>query len=142
MAHAGEVRVEAPVEADLQLHSSRFHRGQGAVNLLQAEGDGLFAEDVLAGLGGLRDQIGVGVGGGADQHRFDLRVGKDLGARCGHLGNIAAGSQRLRGLAVDVGDRDDLRLRQAEGQRLRVDSPDASGADDSDVQLLRAQCAP
>jgi hypothetical protein len=48
----------------------------------------------------------------------------------------------LRGLAIHVGDSDDLSLRQAEGQRFRVNPSDAPCADNSDVQLLCAQCAP
>ena len=142
LADARKVCIEAPVEADLQLHAGRFHSSQGAIDLVEAEGNRLFAEDVLAGFGGLRDQIRVCVGGGADQHHFDLFVGENLVARCCDLGNVAACSQCLRGLAVDVRDRDDLGFWQAEGQRFRVDTPDASGADDSDVQLLRTQCAP
>ena len=139
LTHAGEVGIEAAIEADLQLHAGGFHGGEGAVDLIEIVGNGLFAEDVLAGLGGFDDQIGVGVGGRADQHRLDLRVGDDFGGRYGHLGNIAAGSQRLRGLAIDVGDGDDLGLRQAEGQCFRVDLANAAGANDSDVQILYAQ---
>ncbi len=74
--------------------------------MLQAERDGLLAEDVLAGFGGLHDEVGVGVGGGANQHGIDLRVGDDLVGSSGHLGNVAARRQRLRGLAVHVGDGD------------------------------------
>jgi hypothetical protein len=59
-----------------------------------------------------------------------------------HLGNVATGGQRLGGLAIDIGDGDDLSLRQAEGQRFRVDPADAPCADNSDVQLLCAQCVP
>jgi hypothetical protein len=47
-----------------------------------------------------------------------------------------------RGLAVDVGDRNDLGFRQTEGQRFSVNPSDASCADNSYVKLLRTQCAP
>ena len=53
LAHAGEVGIEAAVEADLQLDAGLLDRRQRLVDLGQVEGDRLFAEDVLAGLGGL-----------------------------------------------------------------------------------------
>ena len=141
MADAGKVGVEAAVESDLQLNSGGFHGGERAVDLFEAVGDGLLAEDVLAGFGGRDDQIGVGIGGRADQHRFDRGSGEYPCTDAATFGNAAMGGQRLRGLAIDVGDRHDLRLRQPEGQRFSMYAADAASAYDSEMKLLLAQCA-
>ncbi len=115
LADTGEVGVEAAVESDLKLHACGFDRSQGVVDLFQAESDRLLAEDMLAGFGGRDDEIGVGIGRRADQHRFDCRVVKNLSAGDGDLRNAAMSSQRLRGFAVHVRNGDDLRL-QANGR--------------------------
>ena len=82
------------------------------------------------------DQVGVRVGRGADQHRLDRGVGQDLLDGAGDSGDAAAGGHRCGGLAVQIGDRHGIGLRDTEGQGLGVHLADASRADDSDIQSL------
>ena len=119
LADASEVGIEAAVESDLQFDSGGFYRCQGAVDLVKAVSDGLLAEDMLAGFGGLHDEIGMSLGGGADEHGLDGGVGDYLRAGFGDSGNAAVGGQRFRGLAIQVGNRYCLRLRQTESQCLQ-----------------------
>ena len=66
--------VEAAVEADLERHAGRRHRGQRAVDLGQVERDRLLAEDRLAGARGLDDQVGVRVGAACRSRRRRRRA--------------------------------------------------------------------
>src|ERR1019366_3149226 len=107
--------------------------------LAEVVGDRLLAEDMLACLRRLYDEVGVGVGGGADQDRFDLGIGENRRARFGNRGDSAACRQRWRSLAVDVRDSQCPDFRQTERQRFGMHFTDPPGADDSDVQLFCAQ---
>jgi hypothetical protein len=88
---------------------------------------------VLARLRRLDDEIGVGVGGGADQDCLDFRIRQDSRAGFGNRGNSAAYRHRLRGLAVDVRDGQYPGFWYSERQRFGMYFPDSPGADDSDI---------
>ena len=131
LAHAREVGVEAAVEADLEFDTGAGDRGQRAIDARQRVIDRFFAEDVLAGLRGFHNEFGMGVGGGADQHRVDRRIGEDLGGGGGDPWNAEARRGVTRRLRIDVCDDGGIGLRQTVGQGLRVHLADAAGADDS-----------
>src|ERR1035438_2191589 len=69
-----EVGGDPLVKADLQFRPGLFHRCQGAIDLAKIVRDRLFAENVLARLGRLHDEVRVGIGGGADQDGLDFRI--------------------------------------------------------------------
>jgi hypothetical protein len=56
------------------------------------------------------------VRGGADKYGLDLGIGEDLGARGCDAGYAATGRDLLRSDAANVCYRDDMGLRQAEGE--------------------------
>jgi hypothetical protein len=68
----GKARIEASIEAHLQLHTSGIRGAERMIDPPEVKRDGLLAEDVLARLRGHHDVVGVGIGGGADDHRIDL----------------------------------------------------------------------
>ncbi len=142
LAHTREVRVEASVEPDLQFHSGLLHRLQRHVDLVQAERDRLFAKNVLARYRRLHNQIRMSSCGRADQHRLNFRVADYFLGRRNNLGNAAPRRQCLRGLAIHIGHGHDLRRRQAKGECLRVNLPNASCPNDSEMKFLSAHSAP
>src|SRR5207245_10312094 len=97
LARGGPVWVEAAVEPDLQLHACRGGGLDGLNRRLQLERDRLLTEDVLSGLGGSADHLGV-ERRGRDQHdALDLGVlqqvvvaGRPLDAEL-----LAGGARRL-----------------------------------------------
>ena len=70
--HGAVRRVEAPVEADVQQGAGRLDRGERGVDLGEVERHRLLAERRQPGRGDAGDQLGVGVGAGADRHRVDV----------------------------------------------------------------------
>ncbi len=78
IAECPVARIEAPVEADREGHLGLRQDAGSAVDLGEVEIDRLLAEDRLAGAGRAADQLGMGMGGGADHHRAQLTVGQCL----------------------------------------------------------------
>ena len=105
--NAGEARVEAAVEADHQLGLGVGHDLEAGAHALGREVHRLFAEDRLARLRGLLDQVGMRVGRRADQHRVDVLVADDVGDA---LGDRSAGfsGDRAGRLGIDVEHRGEL----------------------------------
>lgn len=68
------VVVKAPAKTDLKLYTRVPGGTDGRADALDIIVDGLFTEDVLPLGGGTLDEIRMGVGGGADEHRLDLRI--------------------------------------------------------------------
>ena len=119
------MRVEAAVEADHQLRAGRLHHLQAGLHPGDVEIDRLLAEDRLPLAGEHLDQVGMGVGRGADHHRVHVRRLRDRldGA---HLGAVLPG-QPVGRLRHGVGDRHQPRLPVA-GHRPRMHLADAPGA--------------
>ena len=136
LAHTQKVGIEAAIETHLQLDSGGCNRGEGAVDFLQAERNGFFAKDVLAGLGSGHDQVGMGIGRRANGHRVDGRVGDNLGAGGDNFRNIAAGSNRLRGGLLQVRDGGEPCAGHAEGKAFSMHRADASCADQSKTKFV------
>ena len=67
---------QALIVADHQEFAVLFRTFHHGLAVGQGGGHGLFAQDVLAGVQGLDAQLRVGVVGGADGDRVDVRVGK------------------------------------------------------------------
>ena len=127
--------VEAPVESDLQLHFVVPNGLQGIVDLLQIQGQRLFAEDVLPRKGRLTDQLGMGGRAGADEDRVDGGVLHDARLLLGVRGNPEIGGAALGGLPGNVHHGRQVGFRDAAGQVVGVDSPDAACTDQAQVEL-------
>ena len=121
-----EAGVEAAVEADHQLGLGVGDHLQAGAHALGREVDRLFAEDRLARFRGLLDQVGVGVGRRADQHRVDVLVADDVGNALGDRG-AGLGGDRARRLGIDVEHRGELRGLVRSG-RTRVNLADPPSA--------------
>ena len=91
--------------------------------------DRLLAEHRLAGAGAALDEVGMGVGGRADQDGVDVRSLDDLVERR----DLGAGrrGERLRRGRVRVGDRDEPRIRVSGGVAA-MNPADAAGAQNGD----------
>ena len=127
-----KVEIIPAAEADLQLDAGILCSLNGLPHPVNVIINGLFAEDVLAGLGGLHDEIGVGIGGRADEHRFDFGIVDNLGGiLCGILNAIAV-KQGFR-LRIHEGIRHgfDFQFGDKIGNVLRVYLADAAGADNA-----------
>jgi len=72
-----EMGVKAAVEADHQHGFAIAHHFQAGFDAVHRQIDGFFAEDRFACPGELLDQVGMGVGGGADHHGVDILGGQD-----------------------------------------------------------------
>ena len=88
LGRRGPVRVEPAVEADLERHAGRGHRGQGVHSGRSVERDRLLAEHRPAGPGGPGDQLGVRAGRRRDhdgvhigQQRVEVRHRRHADAR-------------------------------------------------------------
>jgi hypothetical protein len=77
-ADSGEVCVKAPVESYLQIYFRIFDRQQRLINFCQAVSNRLLAKNMLASLGCLYDKIGMSIGWGADQYRFNIWIRQNL----------------------------------------------------------------
>ena len=93
---APERRVVPAVEADHQWDPAPRGRGHGSLGPGQVQVDGLLAEDGLARLGRLLDQLGVQVGGCGDEDALDGGIPQQLldggGTSAGGLSHRRAGS--------------------------------------------------
>ena len=136
LPHLEKAGIEAPVESDLQLHFVVPNGLQGAIDLLKIQGQRLFAENVLSRKGrGLSDQFGMSGRAGADDHRVDGGVLQSaLGVRAGR-GNPEIGGTALGSLQGDVHHGRQAGFRNAASQVVRVDAPDAAGAEQAQVEL-------
>ena len=127
--------IETPVESDLQLHFVVPNGLQGAIDLLKIQGQRLLAEDVLSRRRRLPDQSGMSGRAGADDHRVDGGVLQNaLGVRAGR-GNPEIGGTALGSLQGDVHHGRQAGFRNAASQVVRVDAPDATGAEQAQVEL-------
>ena len=103
LAHCAEEPVEAPVVADLEQHSGTLARLDGTARLGDVEGERLLAEDVLAGLRGRDDHVGMRVGRRRHEDGFDVFAREQaLGVERLRAGLLR---ERSRRLGHDVGDR-------------------------------------
>ncbi len=69
-----EIMVKPSVKPYLQLHAVFVHGIKGLIYTVNAEINGLFAEDVLACIGSLYYYLRMGIRGRADQNRFNFRI--------------------------------------------------------------------
>ena len=117
-----EIGIVAAVEADEQRHAGFCDHRQALFDALDRQRDRLFAEDGLAGAGRLLDQVGVGIGRGADEDRVNVLGGDDLL----HRGRLRAdgGGKLLRRLGNSVGDVGDAgAARSRDGLRVHIADP-------------------
>ena len=96
-ANVGSNRRWKPI---MQVTPARATASAHVLRARDREVDRLFAEDLLAGRRRREDQVGVGVGVRADQHRADRLVGEHLRGR--RRLRAVLGGERRRGLAVGV----------------------------------------
>ena len=125
--HHGQHELHARL-ADGLLHSQA---------LLQVGGQGLLAEDVLAGLGGGDAHGGVGGGPGADIHVIHVHVLQKLLDGCEVVGDAELLGGVLGALGDDIGDGDhldDVRELHVGGQM--GGGGDVARADDTDSQFV------
>ena len=127
--------IEAPVESDLQLHFVVPNGLQGTIDLLQIQGQRLFAENVLSRRRGLSDQFGMSGRAGADDHRVDGGVLHNARLLLAGRGNPEIGGAALGGLQGNVHHGRQAGLGDAAGQIVRVDAPDAAGTEQAQVEL-------
>ena len=100
-----------------------------ALTRSRLEVDRLFAEDRLAGAGEGLDQVGMGVGRGADHHGVDVLRREDLLDAAD--GAAVLVGNRLRGGGKGIGHSDEFCIGVA-GDGLGVDLADAAGAQKSE----------
>ena len=79
------VRIKAADETDLKLDACLLDSGKSLVDLLDVRVDRLLAEDILACVRGLDNEISMRVGGGADEHCIHVRAVEDVGRILGAL---------------------------------------------------------
>ena len=129
--------VETAAEAYLELHTGVLSGLDCLTDPLDIIINGLLTENMLLLGGGPEDKVRVGVGGGADEHRLDLRVFKDDFRVLGGHRDAQALGERLR-LLVHKGVRDGLNFQFGDkhGDILGVDLADASRADDADFHRI------
>ena len=95
IAHGLMRRIEAAVEADLERHAGRRHRGERPIDLGEIERHGLLAQDRLAGACGLLDQRRMRRRARADRDRLHVLRGQELVDGLGHV-RAELGPDRLR----------------------------------------------
>ena len=106
-----------------------FHDGDA---VLGGGGQGLLAQDVLAGFDSGDDVGGVDLAEGGDQDRVHVGVGDQFGARGVRLRAERPG-HGLRPFDVEVGDGDDLAAGEFLLDALHVGAAHAAGADEPDA---------
>ena len=130
------LRIEAAWYAEQELHAGLLHGGLGFERMLQAVCKRLFAQDVLAGLGGGDGHGRVAVVPGTDVHSVDVLVRQQFFDGSVSVRDPEALGKSLRTLQIEVGDGDDLRLvaRRVRGHvGIRGD---VAGADDADTDFF------
>lgn len=93
--------IEASVEPDHERDGVPGQHLDALVEAAEIEVDRLLAEDRLAGLGGGGDQLEMGVGRRADQHRVEVVTGKRL-PRIGGGARAMTGGERARSISRRV----------------------------------------
>ena len=104
-ANTRVVRIEAAVEAHLQLHAGALDGRQSAIDPGKRLLDRFLAKNMLAGGGRLHHEVFMGVGGGTNQHRLDARIGDHRLGVGGHFRDSAARGKAFRGHSIDVCNR-------------------------------------
>jgi hypothetical protein len=84
---SADAGIEATVEPHLEQDPARLGRGDRLGDGARLEGDRLFAEDLLARLGGTPDHLDVPPRRSGDHHRFDLGIAQQLVGVGGRDGN-------------------------------------------------------
>ena len=124
---------KALVVANHQVFAALLGGGHHGLALLQGGGHGLFAQHVLARFQGGDGDFGVGVVGGADAHRVDVRVGQQVPPGGVDLAAVLLG--QLPGpVLVQVVIAPELRLGVGGVLRDVAHLGDFPAADDSDVE--------
>ena len=106
--------------------------------MLEAVGERLFAQDVLAGLGGGDGHRRMAVVPGADVHGVKLLGGQHILDGSVGVRDAEALRKALRPLQIEVGDGDDLRLIAHRVRGHMGIRGDIAGADDADANLFHS----
>ena len=106
--------------------------------MLEAVGERLFAQDVLAGLGGGDGHRRMPVVPGADVHGVKLLGGQHILDGGVGVRDAEALREALRPLQIEVGDGDDLRLVAHRVRGHMGIRGDIAGADDADANLFHS----
>ena len=131
------VVVKAADEADLQLDTRLFGRCKRLLDLAQVGVDRLFAEDMLAGLRGAQDKVGMGVRGGADKDCVDCRIAEDLLRIAVAFFNAHVGRPSARGVIhKGVSHRVQYGFRHRMREIFTVQLSDASSAQKTNAYLF------
>ena len=126
------IMVKAAAEADLQLDAGLLGRVDRRMHLGQIIVDRLFTEDVLACMRRFDDVLGVRVGRGADQNRFDFRIVQDVVCILGAVRNATLLGKSFGFFIHErVSDGFELHLRHKHGNVLGVDLADTACADNT-----------
>ena len=120
-----EMGIEAPVETDHQRRRGFIDDRKALPDALERQVDRLFAEDRLAGPREALDEIGMGIGRGADRDGINVGCGQDLvDRRDPRAMGLGKG---VRGGIEGVRHGDEPRARRR-GDRVGVNLADATGA--------------
>ena len=123
---SGEMGIESAVEADHQGRGGFIDDRKALADALERQIDRLFAEDRLAGPREALDEIGMGIGRGADRDGIDIGGDEDLvdrrDARAMGLG------KGVRGSIEGIRHGDEPRARRR-GDRVGMNLADATGAE-------------
>jgi hypothetical protein len=131
-----EVGIKAPIEANLQLDPGRFDCLKRLVDFCQVKGNRFLAEYKLSGSGGFLDQLGMGVGAGTDDDRFDGFIIENVMIIGGDGWNTVIGSTASGGFRLDIGNGQNLRLRNTISQILGMHPANATRTDDANGQYF------
>jgi len=129
--------VEGGVEPSLEGHHAQgvglLNHGAHLVDDLQVEGDGLLAEDELAGPGASHDLVRVLVSGGADEHGIHLRVLDQVIGVLNVLRDAIGLAHLLSALLPDISHHDDSGALDS-GNGLDVDLADTANTDHTNAK--------
>src|SRR5947208_13783344 len=136
LAHPAIISIKAPVKTDLQFDARAFDNLQCPVDGRQVERDRFFAKDVLACLGGLLDDLRVGVGRRTDDDRLNIRMIQQRPVIAAVGGNsVVRGA--LPGRLLDrVCYHEQVGRRDTRCEMCGVYASDASRADQAHLQCL------
>jgi len=129
-----QARVKASVETHLELDAGVGRDPEDLLDRARLEGDRLFAEDVLAGLGGAPDELDVEPRRRGDDDSFNLRIAEDdVGVRGPHRD-----AEPLRPILVQMRarDRPDAGFRYVVDQVLGMHPADSTRPDDAHRSLV------
>ena len=134
-----EVRIEAPIEAHLELHPGAADRAEDLVQATEIQIHGLLAEDVLPSPRRSDHLVRVRVGARADQHRIHVGIPDDRLRVRARIRDAQLPRQGLRGVQLRIRDAQDLRAGDAGRDGPSVHAADPARADESKshISLLR-----